>query len=134
MLIILAAYSCPVQSLTQRRTTEKAPLKKDREKKDRLITTWQENFIDMLIAKFLVHLFFLKRKKVWLCIHLISMLIFKLFLSYCLVNTFTNTPSPCSHPNRCGRQGEGDGEEREKSKFSHKLMIQVATSWNQKDS
>lgn len=27
MLIIFAAYSCPVQSLTQRRTTEKAPLK-----------------------------------------------------------------------------------------------------------
>lgn len=34
VLIILAAYSWPVHSLTQRRTTEKAPLKK--RKKDRI--------------------------------------------------------------------------------------------------
>lgn len=30
VLMILAAYSWPVQSLTQRRTTEKAPLGRDR--------------------------------------------------------------------------------------------------------
>lgn len=38
VLMILAAYSWPVQSLTQRRTTEKAPLggKKERAQKDEM--------------------------------------------------------------------------------------------------
>lgn len=34
VLIILAAYSWPVHSLTQRRTTEKAPLKKRKKRQN----------------------------------------------------------------------------------------------------